>query len=338
MKMNDNEYFALGSIEDIYISSSSLKHINPEEGGCPQAFHDFVTNNMEQKESLSLERGSLIHKFAESPEEFLVSDVEEPSAMGVKWCIAVKNYIDKEELDRFDSRNVDDVAVKMKNELGIYNNVSKTDKIIEKFAKECIPYLNFLYDSDGKIAMTPATRLVVDNATRSLYDNPAIHRVLFDCKEGQEEVKEGVAIWEKEGLKFKAKLDHIKIDHNEKIIHIGDIKTTSDAVSLFKWSFTKYKIYRQMAFYANAAHVVFDDLIKQGYKLQITLYVVETKGYFNSAPFIVPLEWLNKGQEEIKKLLARVKFHKESNNWNLSMEQQVNNGFMELPRTEEIYR
>jgi uncharacterized protein YnzC (UPF0291/DUF896 family) len=334
------DYFKIGNQHDLYVSASSLKHLSPQDGGCPQKFLDFVNGDLEQKESASLDRGNLVHKFAESPEEFIVSDVVEPSEMGVKWTLEVKKLIDEKGTDIYEDDESVAIILKAKENVGAYKNIKKVEVIVEKFQKECEDYLNFLYKADGKIAMTPATRKIVEACNNSLYSNLHINSLLFNKLGNFEEFKELVIIWTRNlddvAIKMKAKLDDVTVYHDEKVIHINDIKTTSKALSLFQYEFRNYRIYRQMAFYVEAIRHRFSDLILAGYKIRINLCVVETVGYFNSAPVTLSNDWVQKGEREIKDLLRRVLYHQKSGNWTESMEVQVNSGYMELPKVDEL--
>ena len=66
------------------ISNSSLSYINPEQGGSPRKFKDYLDGNLEHLETPSLYAGSTIHKFILEPDTFAISDVERPSDTIVK--------------------------------------------------------------------------------------------------------------------------------------------------------------------------------------------------------------------------------------------------------------
>jgi hypothetical protein len=138
------------------------------------------------------------------------------------------------------------------------------------------------------------------------------------------------------GLKCKAKLDNIYIDLDNKIIYLNDLKTTAKPISLFKNTLEFYKYYRQIAFYKRALikQIKFNNLLVghvdfSNYKIVCQIIAVETTGNFECQVFNVD-EYLPKGEEEIKSLLTRIKFHKDSNQWKRSMEDILGQGVIIL--------
>ena len=77
--------------KDKRISNSSLSYINPEQGGSPRKFKDYLDGNLEHLETPSLYHGSMIHKFILEPDTFAVADVERPSDTIVKIMEKVYN-------------------------------------------------------------------------------------------------------------------------------------------------------------------------------------------------------------------------------------------------------
>lgn len=76
-----NNYYEVGTREEPVISNSSLSCLNPEEGGSIIRFLNFFGEREEQKNSLSLNRGKLIHKYIEDSNKFIVDEGEKPTQM-----------------------------------------------------------------------------------------------------------------------------------------------------------------------------------------------------------------------------------------------------------------
>jgi len=55
------------------ISNSSLSYINPEQGGSPRKFKDYIDGNSNNISSPSLYAGTTIHQYFLEPETFIVS-------------------------------------------------------------------------------------------------------------------------------------------------------------------------------------------------------------------------------------------------------------------------
>lgn len=76
-----NNYYTVGTKEDPVISNSSLSCLNSEEGGSVRKFINFFSEREEEKISLSLTRGKLIHKYIEDSSKFIVDEGEKPTPM-----------------------------------------------------------------------------------------------------------------------------------------------------------------------------------------------------------------------------------------------------------------
>ena len=72
--MNKQDYFSIKAI-----SSSSLRYYDRSHGGSPSKFKSFIENEFERKETTSMEKGTLLHKWNENRDTFIISDVEKPS-------------------------------------------------------------------------------------------------------------------------------------------------------------------------------------------------------------------------------------------------------------------
>lgn len=79
--METNNYYNVGTVDDPVVSSSSISHLMPEEGGSVVKFFNFFRRDEEKITSLALERGKLIHKYIEDPDSFVVADDTAPSDM-----------------------------------------------------------------------------------------------------------------------------------------------------------------------------------------------------------------------------------------------------------------
>ncbi len=367
--MTDEEYYDLGSFDDIYISSSCLKSIDPETGGSPMKFKDFFDKEKEKKVTKAMSLGTKIHKFCESPEEFITSEVVEPGEKSLQWVIGVFNKIPKDSVLYSFIRtgvvpqqegtdlvkdDLEDTILKLaavvKTELNLHTNIKKEETLRQKFKDECRDYLDFLAKADGKVALNASEAKVMEECQKSLYSNGIVNPWIFgdwQAKNAEGEIvvekqTEIGVIWEDTQIggkvfRMKAKLDSVIIDHLSKTIFITDVKTTSDPLSLFKWSFRNYRVYRQLAFYGEAARIQYAELIKDGYKIMFNIIAIETKDLYECGLFQIEFtdDWIKKGQTEIGRLLTRILFHQESGDWVNPWEVQLE-GCYKLPTPEEL--
>lgn len=365
--LTEEDYFSLGSFNDLYISSTSLKEIDPTLGGSPLKFKAFFDENAERKDSKSMKLGRKVHKFLESPEEFIVSDIVEPTDMNLQWAKKLHSLflaksaelgaahtplsiLESMVNDNAGNGNLSTLAVDVKGELGIHKSLKDPVKIIEKFKTEVLPYLTFLCKAEGHIALTAQEKKIIDEATKSIQSNNFINDIILGpsiVKEDNEvlfeKFNELVVFWniEVDGklIRNKAKIDAVLVSHSEKKILLVDYKTTSNALSLYQWDFRNYRVYRQLAFYGEAVKAYFKPLIDDGYELTFGVIAIETSGFNEVGLFIEPgdSDWIKKGQAEIFALYRRVLFHMDSGDWINPMEVQIN-GHFQLPRVSELTR
>jgi hypothetical protein len=103
------------------------------------------------------------------------------------------------------------------------------------------------------------------NAIKSV----GIIKEFFNKERGEhiETIMQADIYWEKDGLKFKALLDGITIDHEAKRIMPWDLKSTSAVISEFSESFWKWGYARQAAHYITGLihNEHFAKLLSEGY-------------------------------------------------------------------------
>ncbi len=373
--LNKPDYFNVGTREDIVVSNSSLSYINPEQGGSPQKFLSFFDKQEEKQESKSLENGSIVHLYAEKPDEFAVADVAKPSGMsgsmadefyrlrsqkylpeGVSTNItsnlkteggktseilSTKAAFEKlSELLNFDL-NSTIAYIRLARERTQSYTSYKEDTLVNKFIAECIDYLKQLDTLAGKIALTASQKGTIESCIKALKANELANKYFNlggNFLDNVVIIKELDVYFELLGLRCKARLDNIYIDIFNGKIYINDLKTTAKPLSLFQETLEYYRYYRQLAFYVralrwliinkkldylNIKNLEHFDIIPQ-------IIAVETVGNFDCDVFVLDTFYIEKGTKEVRSLLERVKFHKDSNNWNKSMESLQNNGVIKL--------
>lgn len=343
------DYYSVGSVDDIVISNSSLTQIDPNSGGSPQAFLEFFKEDVERKTSIQMDRGSLLHlwhedeKRPEAEKQFVVEEMDKPSEMMAGWVERIHSSITSPGGLQLDC--TDDVIVAARD--GAYSNIKDQKKLLEKFESDGREYFNFLKQANGKICISKETRRILDGQISSILGNGAAHRTLFgEMPPKAERFIEEEVYWstitdikksegeEKESLltKFKAKIDNMVIMWDKKIIYINDLKTTSKPVSLFKRSFISFHYYRQLAFY----HIAAIQFLKQR-KVDITdwevafrIVAVDNTKYFNVSTFSIDEKWIGKGRQEASTLINQVRWHSFNNEWVLVPEEATQSGIRKI--------
>lgn len=328
--MEKVNYYEVGSIEDIVISNTSLSYINPKQGGSPAKFLNFFEKFIEFKNSISLERGSLLHDFHEHEDKFVISDVKKPSEMMASWVERVFNAYKPSGIPiEQASLPMNFIAYRG----GAYSNLVDTNKVSKRFVDDGLDYLKFLYLADGKIAMTSATKEIVVKSMAALKGHRKANHMLFgELPNKVVREKELEVYWEvnvkgyEKPVKFKAKLDNTIFDYNKKIAYLNDLKSTSDPVSLFKQSFSKYRYYRQLSFYVKA---IFQYLIQQGedpdtWEVLPRIIAVDSTPFYNVHCFTIDPKWTELGYRESEELVNRVIWHLVHNEWKYTAEEVDN--------------
>ncbi len=322
------DYFDIGSPEDIVVSSSTLKYINPDEGGSPEVFMASLSNQLEKKDSVSLSRGTLLHDWQEKRSNFIVADFEKPTDNIAK----VVEYAFSNNTEYIKSNNPTylDILPSILEACKIlgYGQSWKPETLVKKLedgrAKE---YYNHLILADGKVAITGKDAEILNNCIASINNHKSANKYLHTDDFGNESVlKEVVVCFNITTLKGnivkgKSKLDVVRIDHANKIIKIVDLKTTSDSVYTYgKYAYYRYRNDRQNAFYRLAIKTALSHLISDGYTIENYNVVVETGRKFECQVWKSPDSVIDAATIEIYDLCDRIAYHQATGNWKTPIE------------------
>jgi len=326
--LKENPYYDV-----VAISNSSLSKINPSQSSHPKKYKAFINGKEEKLNTLSLERGKLLHKWVEDPNAFEVSEIEAPSDMGIVW---VKEILRLEKVNKITAEEELDVVfdkliLMAKNNTGVYVTTKKEFTIIEKFKKDLLEYYTFLKYPSDKIAITKTTKNILFSCYHSLYAHPIANRLLFEQLEDVQVLNEQAIYFDIEGVNCKSLLDRVIIDQKNKKIKIIDLKTTSKAVGNYPNEFAYYRTYRQLAFYGKAIiellkQLGYTDI--QDYEISYHIVAVETIGQFTTQVFDIDIEWINKGIQEYLELIKLIQWHTSTDNWELTKDEYLGNNVL----------
>lgn len=314
----------------------------------PKKFMQYLTGDIEFKESISMERGTLLHKYIESPADFVVSNVPKVSGLMGKFI---------EELARITPDNITNIYKEDSLLQQAYNNTGfkwSSELVVDNLKKpENLAYYQFLRSSQDKISITTETKKIIDGCIKSLHSNPWVSDLLFKTDElgSKEYYTEYEIYWEYDGIPLKSKLDRIIIDHGTKTIKIIDLKTTNKSCywsnsypvsfqdnSTFRDSFIKYRYYRQLAFYNSAIDYWRNRLVENGlenlmdYDIENIIIPIETSGNYNCCvlKFSTDSKWIKEGNIEWKCILEDYKWHLENNLWEYPRYIYENQGIVDI--------
>ncbi|MDC6350719.1 PD-(D/E)XK nuclease family protein [Zeaxanthinibacter sp. PT1] len=311
------------------VSSSSLKYIDPEEGGSPQKFKSFLDGTLKEDKKSYLINGTLIHMSILEPHKFVIANVTKPSAtLGEIADNMVQNEVEL----------TDENILAAIEAFGFQNNWKPGTKV-KKFKTEGgIEYVRYMQNikNTGKIGMSESTGKIVDACKTSLLMDPQCYFWLKEIEDEEdiEAVNEKEVFWEMKvagvTLKFKAKIDRLIINHKFKTYFLLDVKTTGQPISEFPIKFENFKYPRQMRFYKKAAAELMKQLGYGEYLLESAfIAAVETSNYHTAQLFDVTA-YLEEKDQEIPSLLKRIAFHTSSANWVDSVEKCTGDGIIRL--------
>lgn len=312
------------------VSNSSLSYIDPETGGCPEKFKDYLDGKLDDEKTPSLEKGDYIHKFLLTPDEFhpLTIEMPAPSVANVvkRLFYDASRGMDAAqqatlELSAYKDKILD--MAKAENYQSNWKDETRVNKILETGTE----LWNALRSAGDKTILDGELYETILKCARSIRNNEAANILLLDTP-GHECFNELEIYWDSDVdgqiLSFKAKLDRLVVDHEKKTYSIIDFKTTSKFIHNFPDSVAYYRYYRQIAFYEWAVRVWMTQKGWLDYTAEDHYIVaVETKGYFMSRVYILSEGYLDMGRDQIRSLITRIAYHIKVLDWVKPMEESM---------------
>jgi len=112
---------------------------------------------------------------------------------------------------------------------------------------------------------------------------------------------------------LKGIVDNIKIDLDNKILYINDLKTTGKTISDFKESVEVFNYWAQAAIYERLVRYKFNDLLTEEWKVVFTFIVIDK--YQQVYPFEVSAETLRDWQLKLESNLNEAEWHYKEKNY-----------------------
>ncbi len=311
------------------ISNSALNCIDPETGGHPEKYMDFISGKIRQ-ESDSMILGDLIHKALLENHEMVVC--KSIPADSIKTIIDTYILKGLDLYNQFFDLNTDrNLLLQLIRSYGYYNN-RKDDTILDHVIKEGNDYFNFMLANRGKTIISSDWFSIIERIRANTLKEPILE-LLYPDQSGRLQVLTEKEVYfelasknylsELQVFECKAKIDRLIIDHEHRCFKLLDVKSTSALLEHFHLSVEKFKYYRQMAFYVHACR----QIVPSGYTLDgVYLLATETTNYCRSRLFKLEDTYLEKGERDWKSLLRRVSYHQATNNWIDPWEELYNKG------------
>jgi hypothetical protein len=314
--MTEKEYYS-----EKRISSSSLKWFEMS----PLFFRKMLDKEIEQETKRYFEIGKKIHMKLLEPDEFIKNylylEFETPKSENQKkFC---EDYI------TYRAKKVDEKLIYAYKNNYTADKLSE-DKILEKateLKKGLSKYITYLKKrSEVKDILTYTDNNLINTLEGIVKSHQAAVKLLYLTEEqvfqSIEEFNEKVIFFDWMGVQCKSMLDRIVIDHTNKIIKLVDIKTTSN-LGDFAHSFEEFSYYRQMAFYWGA---ILNEFKYPEYTKETYIVALQKGDLPECRVFKVEDHWLQRGLNEIEKLLPEIKWYYDNNSWDHTRLYYENNG------------
>lgn len=317
--------------EEETISNSGLGELEKS----PQAYRKYKDEREDQETKSFFTLGSAVHCKALEPEEFddrfIVLNIVDPSPMYKKFIDRLfKNHIQEGKFVNLDGLAKASAIADAYAESGFK---WAQDKVVEKFTKDddLQGYWKGLQQAYGKELLSGKDERCMEACLEGIKQHSKASDLIFGYQ--LSEVKnEFEIIWNKEGYDFMLRsiIDRLIIDHNKKEIHIVDLKTTGKPVLQFAQSYSKYKYYRQLAYYRDAVRWYMKENDLDGYAIDYYIVASETNGTGTTLVFKPTEEDIEFGVSKYVQLLDRMKWHFDNEEWDYPMEYYLNDGILEL--------
>ena len=228
----------------------------------------------------------------------------------------------------------DDVIVNKIGALKLWTNIVDTTKLKAKYDTDIFwDYIRESIAAKGKIIISQETLDAATHCANVLLTHE-FTKEFFTEREGIEILKQASILYTFKGIKGKARIDLLVIDHNTKTIHVFDIKTGAELPSKFEISFYKYKYYLQVISYLLAVQSVCETNEEfKDYKIDTFKFLYISKK-LSDVPVIwnVPEKLLNNfmdGWDDntgFEELMRNYQYVVETGNYNCERKVMENNG------------
>lgn len=309
--ITDSVYF--GSKYKDYISNSRMKLINEDEGGSPELYEKGFGNNATD----SLLLGSAFHSHYLSQNEFDVVQCTRPNAKLGFFIDAIFKF-------RKDGIPIWKCILLASDYANYYKNKLSNKIVRQAIAKGLGYYLFRLHHKSDKEVFYLGNDLYgkYKSCVDSFKKNAEILHLLnpvtlvepakvFNEYTILMDVEATLETGEKTILKLKAKLDNFTINNETGELILNDLKTTGKPLFKFRdYSFQDYHYYRQASFYAWLVQLVAKHIFHFEYKrFFVNFLVVSTIPDYRCGIFKCPQDQIQKGWEEMKRLLKKIAIH-----------------------------
>ena len=311
----------------------------------PLYFHKMLTGEIEGEKGPQLERGTMIHSFLLTPEEFqkdyVVWSKSRPfSAQQEKFCQALASSLEIEP-----NRAILDAYKQA------YSTAGKSeDKMLSeglKIASTLKDYIDFLKANDGRIMITPSEYKMLEKIKQNIYAHKLASLIVWPGNGTNDTYHKGVHFdtakidmyhefhinWTyyvkmAAGVNCKSLLDGLTLDFKNKKAIIYDLKTTAKLWH-FEESIDMYDYLRQLCFYYQAVIWYLKYELKEdsnSWTFEFYIIGIDTTGSYDIRVFKVDNFKVWSRKDTIFDAMKDIMWHQDNNLWEHSREYYEGDG------------
>jgi len=309
-------------------------------------FKKYIDRELDEDTPPYMELGTKLHMFLLEPTEFsknyIYLDVTKPRGEKQQaFCEYISNSSLKDEKLKIKTAYELNYSTKGKSEQKLeeestllYDNLKEYIDYLKK-TKEYKDILNWSTFSFLREAKAEAKKHIAASellfTEDSFIDNPNV----FEKNEFRIYWEYSKILFNNEPIVLKSIIDRLYIDHDQKVIKLIDLKTSSHLYD-FHESYKTFKYYRQMAFYWKGIEYFFtkhfEDKNINEYTRETYIIGIQTPdNRWKDLPteckvFPIDNNDLEEGNKEIDDLLLQIQWHTDNNKWEHSRSYYENKG------------
>lgn len=281
----------------------------------PAVFYQlYVIGLKEEKLDSHLVQGKVIHALLLEEEKFNDIFVISPANLPTGTLRIVVDRLYRKfvnpQADLIDySQEILDIMKDVNYFQALKTDQQRLDKIL---TADAINYWTFLKTKGSRILIDQETYDFCKSAVELVKTNKELCNLIgcdineFDNKEVLNEVKMEMELTNKP-FGIKGIIDNVVIDHDQKMIYVNDIKTTSKDLKDFPESVDFYSYWLQAIIYISLVSMYYSHLIDNGYNLKFHFVVIDRA--FQTYAFPVSETTLNVWLSKFVETLELAEWH-----------------------------
>lgn len=296
----------------------------------PAAFYQmYVLGLKEEMTESYIVQGKVIHTLLLEPEKFDDQYIVSPSKLPSDNIRAIidrvfkhhqelaKNGDTRDSLGQFATAIIDIMV-----DMNFYQNLKTDQQRLEKvITDESLLYWNYLKSLSGKTLVSYDMLEFCKNAVEIVKTNQEVCDLLgygttsFDLKDIHNEKYMEISKLPNRPFGMKGIIDNLVVDHEQKVVYINDVKTTSKDLVNFPESIEVFNYWMQAAIYFQMVCLEYKDLLDAGYTVEFRFIAIDRM--FQTYPFLVSNETMYNWVDRFHKELDKAHWHYENRSYGL---------------------